>query len=246
MIGHAIRPARKLRALFVDDEKLARNFLSRMLSRSEKIQESAGCASAAEARERIKEFRPDVLLLDIDMPGGSGFDLLDALPSRDLPIVVFTTAHPQFAPRAFDAQACDYLLKPFDEDRLSLALERVEQALENHTRSASSPRKITVPFGERVLRLSADEIDWITAEDNYVRIHRGKESLLMRSTLNKLECYFQNELLLRVHRSCMVNIGRIREVRKGTNHQYALVLEDGTMIPCSRRYKRRLRSALNL
>ena len=246
MIGYPPHPARKLRALLVDDEKLARNFLARMLSRSEKIQESIACASAAEARERIKEFRPDLLLLDIDMPGGSGFDFLDSLPSRDVPIVVFTTAHPQFAPRAFDAQACDYLLKPFDEDRLALALERVQQALQNHTRAARSPRRISLPLGDRVLRLSADEIDWISAEDNYVRIHRGKENVLVRATLNNLAREFHSDFLLRVHRSCLVNINRVKEVHRGPNHHYSLVLEDGTPIPCSRRYKRRLRAILNL
>jgi two-component system LytT family response regulator len=246
MIGYPLHSARKLRALLVDDEKLARNFLARMLSRNEKIQESIACASAAEARERIKEFRPDLLLLDIDMPGGSGFDFLDSLPSRDVPIVVFTTAHPQFAPRAFDAQACDYLLKPFDEDRLALALERVQQALQNHTRAARSPRRISLPLGDRVLRLSADEIDWISAEDNYVRIHRGKETLLVRSTLNKLQRDFGCEPFLRVHRSHIVNINRVREVQRSRNHQYSLILADGTAIPCSRRYKLRLRLALEL
>jgi len=246
MSGHEVRPARKLRALLVDDERLARNFLTRMLSRNERVQESVACGSAAEAQERIKEFRPDVLLLDVDMPGGSGFELLEALPSGDLPIIVFTTAFPQFAPRAFDAQACDYLLKPFDEDRLSVALERAQQALQNHARAARSPRKISLPLGDRVLRLSADEIDWISAEDNYVRIHRGKESLLVRSTLNKLQRDFRCEPFLRVHRSCMVNVNRVREVRRSRNHQYSLILSDGTAIPCSRRYKRRLRLALDL
>jgi two-component system LytT family response regulator len=246
MISHPLRPARKLRALLVDDEKLARNFLTRMLSRSERIQESVACAGAAEAHERIKEFRPDVVFLDIDMPVASGFDFLDALPSDDLPIVVFTTAHPQFAPRAFDAQACDYLLKPFDEDRLSLALERVEQALQNNTRAAQSPRRISLPLGDRVLRLSADEIDWISAEDNYVRIHKGKESLLVRSPISKLERDLRGEMFLRVHRSCMVNINRVKEVQRSLKHQYSIVLGDGTRIQCSRRYKRRLRSVLGL
>ena len=246
MIGRRIHSIRKLRALLVDDEKLARNFLTRMLSRSEKVQEIVGCASAAEAREGIQEFQPDVLFLDIDMPGGSGFDLLEALPSVDSPILVFTTAYPQFASRAFDVQACDYLLKPFDEDRLSLALDRVQQALRNHTRAARSPRKISLQLGNSILRLSADEIDWISAEDNYVRIHRGNKSLLIRSTLNKLERDFRGELLLRVHHSCMVNMGRVREVRRSPNHQYSVVLGDGTTLPCSRRYKRRLRLALEL
>jgi two-component system LytT family response regulator len=236
--------AGRLKALLVDDEKLAREFLARMLWKNESIQECVACRSAAEARERIKQFRPDILFLDIEMPEGSGFQLLDMLHSEELPIVVFTTAFAQFASRAFDVQACDYLLKPFDEDRLSLAIDRAKEALRNHSRSARTANKITLPLGDRTVRLAAHEIDWMFAEDNYVRIHCGKENLLVRSTLSKLERDFRSEVLLRVHRSCIVNINRVKEVQRDRNHQYSIILGDGTAVKCSRRYKRRLRMAL--
>jgi two-component system, LytTR family, response regulator len=240
------RQTKKLRVMLVDDETLARDFLTRMLSKNESVQEILGCASAVEARERMRQFRPDLLFLDIEMPGGSGFQLLELLPSEDIPVVVFTTAFAQFAPQAFDVQACDYLLKPFDEDRLFLALDRAKEALENHARRSRSPIRITVPLGNRTVRLAAYEIDWMSAEDNYVRINCGKQSLLVRSTLKKLERDLKSEMLLRVHRSWIVNIKRVKEVRRNSNHQYSIVLEDGTAIKCSRRYKHRLRTAFDL
>ena len=246
MSGSECRQTKNLRVMLVDDEKLARDFLTRMLSKNESIREILGCASAVEARERIRQFRPDLVFLDIEMPGGSGFQLLEQLPSEDFPVVVFTTAFAQFATKAFDVQACDYLLKPFDEDRLLLALDRAKEAMENHAKSSRSPIRITVPLGNRVIRLAAHEIDWMSAEDNYVRIHWGKQTLLVRSTLEKLERGFKSEMLLRVHRSWIVNTKRVREVRRAANHQYSIVLEDGTAIKCSRRCKRRLRTALDL
>lgn len=246
MITSQIRRTTALRVLVVDDEKLAREFLVRMLSRNECIQECVACGSVIEARERMKQLRPDVLFLDIEMPGGSGFQLLETLPAEDVPIVVFTTAFAEFALRAFDVQACDYLLKPFDEERLSLALDRAREALRSHARSARSPKRITLPLGDRTVRLAAHEVDWMSAEDNYVRIHSGKEEWLVRSTLGKLENAFRSRAFLRVHRSCVVNLSRIKEVRRGHNHLYSIILSDGAVVKCSRRYKRRLQTALDL
>lgn len=241
-LGHK----RKLSVMIVDDEKLARDFLTRMLSKLEDIQEILACATVGEARERICQFRPEVLFLDIEMPGESGFQLLEALPPAKVPVVVFTTAHAQFASKAFDVQACDYLLKPFDEDRLFLALDRAKESLENHARSSRSPTRITVPLGNRAVRLAAHEIDCMSAEDNYVRIHCGKESLLVRSTLEKLERDLRDEMLLRVHRSTIVNIRCVKEIRRGYNHQYFLILRDERVVKCSRRYRRRIRAAFRL
>lgn len=136
--------AQKLRVMLVDDEGLARNFLRRMLAKDDDIQEIQECSSASEARERIQQCCPDILFLDVKMPGLSGFDLLEKLSEEDQPVVVFTTAFANYAPRAFDIQACDYVMKPFDEDRLFLALDRAKEALRNQLRRARSPFRITV------------------------------------------------------------------------------------------------------
>jgi two-component system LytT family response regulator len=238
--------AQELRVLVVDDEKLARNFLLRMLSKDEAIHQIEACGSVSEARRCMQQFHPDILFLDVQMPGASGFQLLEMLPSGEHPVVVFTTAFAQFATRAFDVQACDYLLKPFDEDRLFLALDRAREALKNHLKRVRSPMRITVPLGDRAVRLSADEIDWMAADDNYVRICCGKKTLMVRSTLERLERDLKSEMLLRVHRSWIINLKSVKEVRYNCNHQYALIMADGTTVTCSRRYKHLLRSALGI
>jgi len=235
-----------MRAIVVDDERLARDFLTRMLAMSEQIDQIQTCASIAEAGEQIFRFRPDVIFLDIQMPGGTGFDLLERLKSGSAPVVIFTTAFAEFGPKAFDVQACDYLLKPFDEERLGLALDRAGEALRHHSRRFRSPTRITVPLGSRSVRLTAQDIDWMAAEDNYVRIHSGTQNLLVRSTLEKLERDLKDGTLLRVHRSWIVNINRVKEIRRGEKQQYSLILEDGTAIKCSRRYKRRLRTMFRI
>ena len=194
-----------MRAIVVDDERLARDFLTRMLAMSEQIDQIQTCASIAEAGEQIFRFRPDVIFLDIQMPGGTGFDLLERLKSGSAPVVIFTTAFAEFGPKAFDVQACDYLLKPFDEERLGLALDRAGEALRHHSRSRS-------------VRLTAQDIDWMAAEDNYVRIHSGTQNLLVRSTLEKLERDLKDGTLLRVHRSWIVNINRVKEIRRGESN----------------------------
>lgn len=238
--------AQKLRVMVVDDERLARNFLRHMLAKDDDIQEIQECSSASEARERIQQCCPDILFLDVKMPGLSGFDLLEKLSDEDQPVVVFTTAFADYAPRAFDIQACDYVMKPFDEDRLFLALDRAKEALRNQLRRARSPFRITVAERGRSVRLCADDIIWMAAEDNYVRICYGRETLLVRSTLNKLERDFKRNVLLRVHRSWIVNVNSVKEIRQSRNYQYSLVLSDGTAIMSSRRYKRSLRIAFQL
>jgi two-component system, LytTR family, response regulator len=238
--------AQKLRVMLVDDEGLARNFLRRMLAKDDDIQEIQECSSATEARERIQQCCPDILFLDVKMPGLSGFDLLEKLSEEDQPVVVFTTAFANYAPRAFDIQACDYVMKPFDEDRLFLALDRAKEALRNQLRRARSPFRITVADRGRNIRLCADDILWMAAEDNYVRIRCGRETLLVRSTLNKLERDFKRDVLLRVHRSWIVNVNSVKEIRQTRNYQYTLVLADGTAILSSRRYKRSLRTAFQI
>lgn len=240
------RLTQKLRVMLVDDERLARNFLRHMLAKDDDIQEIQECSSASEARERIQQCCPDILFLDVKMPGLSGFDLLEKLSDEDQPVVVFTTAFADYAPRAFDIQACDYVMKPFDEDRLFLALDRAKEALRNQLRRARSPFRITVAERGRSVRLCADDIIWMAAEDNYVRICYGRETLLVRSTLNKLERDFKRNVLLRVHRSWIVNVNSVKEIRQSRNYQYSLVLSDGTAIMSSRRYKRSLRIAFQL
>jgi DNA-binding LytR/AlgR family response regulator len=246
MISRGAPLPQQIRVMIVDDERLAQSFLRRILEKDHHIREIQACSTGSEALERMQQFRPDILFLDIKMPGLSGFEVLAELPEEDQPVVVFTTAFADYAPRAFDIQACDYVMKPFDEDRVFLALDRAKEALRNQLRRARSPFRITVADGRRNVRLCADEVVWMAAEDNYVRICCGRETLLVRSTLNKLERNFKRDVLLRVHRSWIVNVNRVKEIRQSRNYQYTLVLSDGTAIVSSRRYKSSLRIAFQL
>jgi two-component system, LytTR family, response regulator len=235
-----------LRVLVVDDEKLARDFLVRMLSRDARVQSCFSAPDISQAAIKLRQNSPDVIFLDIQMPGGSGFEFIEKLAVEDVPVVIFTTAYPQFAPRAFDVQACDYLLKPFDEERLAVALGRAAEAIKNQRRTAKTEKKVTLTIGARTLRIAAHEISWMAAEGNYVRIHSGSESLFLRSSLGKLQREFRSKFLIRVHRSSIVNILRIKEMNRNDKRCYSLVLSDGTRLKCSRRCQARLRLALKL
>jgi two-component system LytT family response regulator len=217
-----------------------------MLSRDARVHSCFAVSNIAQAGIKLRQSSPDVVFLDIQMPGGSGFDFIEMLAAEDVPVVIFTTAHPQFAPRAFDVQACDYLLKPFDEERLTVALERAAEAIKNQRRTAKTEKKVTLTVGSRTVSIAAHEVNWIAAEGNYVRIHTARESLFLRSGIGKLQREFRSKFLIRVHRSCVVNILRVREVSRDDKHCYSLLLSDGTLLKCSRRCQVRLRLALKM
>jgi two-component system LytT family response regulator len=235
-------PPQKLRVLIVDDEPLACQFLARMLFTDGDLAEIRTSDSAAGGREEIDRFCPHILFLDVAMPGESGMKMLETIPTASLPIVIFTTAYSQFAPQAFDVQACDFLLKPFDRERLFTALDRAKSALRNRSRTGRSPRMLSVPVKDGVLRVLVSEIDYITADDNYVVLHGLRQELILRSTLASLERKLQRDRFVRIHRRTLVNADRIQQVHRSRAQGYDVILQSGTRLRCSRRHGQRLRA----
>ncbi len=235
-----------LRVAIVDDEPLARQSVE-LLLRGDRDVELAGEAFGAGARELIERTHPDILFLDIQMPEVDGFELLNLIDSEMMPVVVFITAYDRFAVRAFEVHALDYLLKPFDDARFARTLARAkEQAL---IRRQSGPdgrvaqlvasrtsfaRRILVRTRERSLVVNVSDIDWIEAADYYVTIHAGGKNHLLRQTMAAFESQLDPEHFVRVHRSAIVNIDRVREMHPLFRGHAALILADGTRVRLSR------------
>jgi len=229
-----------LRALIADDEPLARARLRRLLEQEKGVLVVGECRSGAETAERIRSERPDVVFLDVQMPGGGGFE---ALPPRgeDAPAVVFVTAYDEHAVRAFEVKALDYLMKPVGRERLRQALERV-RAL--HPGGGEPIEWLVVKEGDRSRLLRTEEVDFVSAEGNYVRVHAGGRSYLVRETLEAMEGRFDPRRFFRVHRESLVNLARVRELRPLINGQFEVALHDGTRLRLSRRCRRQLEQRL--
>jgi two-component system LytT family response regulator len=245
-----------LRALIVDDERLAREKLRRLLEAEPDVEIVGECASGAEAVEALQRDAPDLVFLDIQMPGLSGFDVLREVGPAGVPHVVFVTAHDEFAVKAFDVQALDYLLKPFDAPRFRAALGRVRKrsAGELQEKMAALLEQLAArtPYAERLLvkgagRMSfvrVDEIDWIEAADNYVRLHTGREEHLLRETMNGIELRLDPQRFIRVHRSATVNIDAVKEVQPLFHGDHEVLLRTGASVGVGRNYRERLLKAL--
>jgi two-component system LytT family response regulator len=242
----------RLRVLLVDDEPLARAKLRRLLAEDDGVEIVGEAATAAEARRLIRSEAPDLLFLDVQLPGEDGFELLASLPGPGVPAVVFVTAFDQHALRAFEVHALDYLLKPFDRERLDIALERAREAIAR--RPNPIDEQLRLMLGElrgdqaylgrfvirgvgRILFVAAADVDWIEAAGNYVRLHAGKESHLLRETMNSLETRLDPRIFARIHRSTIVNVGRIRELHHIFHGDYSVLLKDGTRLTLSRGYR---------
>ena len=267
----------RFRILIVDDEPLARQRLQRLLAASPDCDVTA-VPNGVAALDAVRRDRPDIVFLDVQMPEMDGFTVLDRIEPANRPVVVFVTAFEQHALRAFDAEAVDYLVKPFDDSRFAASLVRA-QTLVAHRRLSAAVRGLALPnaeassddgagagvaadepteleFGERgverVLVRSHDRlkvipvaaIDWIAAEGNYVRIVAGKEHPLHRSTLAEFETRLDQSRFVRVHRSAIVNLDRVRELREVSRGEYAVVLADGTKLKVSRARRSRLEQLL--
>lgn len=242
-----------LKVMLVDDEPLARGKLRRLLADATEVEIVGEAGSAEEARDKLQELRPDLLFLDIQMPGQDGFALLESLPAHDLPAVVFVTAYDEHAVRAFEVSALDYLLKPFDRERLELALERAREALarrdgvglDEQLRSMLQELRGEQPFLDRfvvrsvgrIVFVRAADVDWIEAAGNYVRLRIGKESHLLRETMSSLETRLDPRVFARIHRSTIVNIDRIKELNHIFHGDYSVLLKDGTRLTLSRGYR---------
>lgn len=256
-----------IRTLIVDDEPLARDGIRLLLKDVPEFSVVGESVDGTSALEAIQRLKPDLLFLDIQMPGMSGFDLLAKLPPEQLPIVIFVSAYDRYAIRAFEIHALDYLLKPVETERFREACRRVRQMInERHTHEltrrlvamldaiktgAETPvtstdflRRFAVKDGERTYFVPADEVDWIGAANYYAELHCGKKLHLLRESLNALESRLDPREFLRIHRSTIVNVTRIREVRRHFGGDYQVVLTDGTQLRSGRSYRPRLDSLL--
>ena len=248
VVSHVSSPTRHLRVLIVDDEPLARRGVRVRLERQESIVVVGECGSGRDAVRAIAALEPDLVLLDVQMPGLDGFGVIEAVGAERMPTVVFLTAHHSHALRAFDAQALDYLLKPIDDERFALAIERARQRVHERTvavRSREVPRpaepRIVVRDRGRVLLVSPDDIDWIAAEGDYVRIHAAGRGHLHRETMAAMAARLDPARFVRIHRSSIVNVARVRELRPSGDRELVVVLRDGTQLKASRRHRARLR-----
>jgi two-component system LytT family response regulator len=260
-----------IRTLIVDDEPLARRGLVLRLARHADIEIVAEAGNGREAFHAISALRPDLMLLDVQMPGVDGFALLRALPATQIPLTVFVTAYDQYALAAFAANALDYLLKPVDDARLDQALERARAQLASRTASDQYERllkliatlpnaaefkldqalasdaavhaanKLMIKDGQRILRIDADQITWIDAAGDYMCIHTHSDTHVLRGTMHELEQRLDPQRFARVHRSTIVNLARVKELRPHLNGEYFLVLDSGHELKLSRSYKDKLR-----
>jgi two-component system LytT family response regulator len=250
----------KIRTLIVDDEPLARSRVHELLSSQPDIEVLGECGNGREAIAAIKGRKPDLVYLDVQMPEVTGFGVLEALEPAATPAVVFVTAFDEFAVRAFEVHALDYLLKPFDRERFLTSLERAREAVRWRRDGRLDQRlaglladlgvqrrylqRVLVKSGGRTVLLKIGEIDWIEAAGNYVRLHAGRERHLLRETMTALEEKLDPEQFVRVHRSTMVNLERVRELEPYFHGDYIVKLEDGTRLTLSRTYRERLEQRL--
>jgi len=236
----------KIRALVVDDEPLARSNLAVLLRLDPEIEMVSECGSGQEGLRQIRSLKPDLVFLDVQMPECDGFDVLELL-GNDLPLaIVFVTAYHQYAVRAFEAGALDYLLKPFDNARFDRALGRAKERI---LAGKDLPRKIDrlpIKSSGQVLFLKIPEIDWIEAADYYACLHVGAKTHLLRRSLSELEHDLDPAAFCRIHRSTIVNLDRVRTLKLGEDGEYEVLLESGTSLRMSRGYRKQLQSRLGI
>ena len=246
----------RVRTLIVDDESLARDRLRQLLRLHPEIEIAGECADGRAAVELITRLSPDVVFLDVQMPELDGFGVLEAIGDKPMPLIVFVTAHDKFALRAFEVHAVDYLLKPFDRDRFEAALRHATDQVKNRAgaahserqaalladvkSAASAPERLAVKCGGHIVWVALNEIDWIESADNYVELHVGPKSHLLRETLNALENRLPPEKFVRVSRSAMVNPQRIKELHRMLYGGYEIHLQNGSRLTLSRRYRDKL------
>jgi two-component system LytT family response regulator len=231
--------------MVVDDEPLARRNLLVLLRRDPEIGLIDECGSGADAVKEIRRRRPNLLFLDVQMPECDGFDVLELLGGDLPPTVVFVTAHDEYALRAFDAGALDYLLKPFDDARFYLALNRAKDQLARYVElPLQRMERLVIKSVGQVMFLNVMEIDWIEAADYYACVHVGNETHLLRRTLSELERDLDPRMFCRIHRSIIVNLERIRGLELKDDGEYAVVLRSNARLRLSRRFRKTLRDRL--
>ena len=247
----------KIRTLIVDDEPLAREWVRNGLQDEPGIEIVGECGDGFEAVKAVAELEPDLMLLDVQMPGLDGFGVLASLEAEDLPAVIFITAFDRYALKAFEAHAVDYLMKPFSSERLHDAVERaradidrsssrelkaaLHTMLEDIQRERAYPEWLLIKKDDRSVFLRVADIDWIESSRNNVRLHVGKEVYIFHETTTGIESKLDPKQFFRIHRSTIVNIERIKEMHPWFNGDYAVTLKDGTKLTLSSTYRERLK-----
>jgi two-component system LytT family response regulator len=250
----------RIRVLVADDEPLARERLRTLLAREDGLEIVAECPNGTDAIESIGKLQPDLVFLDVQMPGATGFEVIEAVGPMRMPLVIFVTAFDHYALRAFDVHALDYLLKPFDRERFQQALGRARQQLERRQNgdlerrllelvqdlkpAAQRLERFVVKSGGRVFFVRAEEIDWIEAAGNYVKLHVGADAHLFRETMNTLESRLDSDVFFRIHRSHIVNIERVKELQPWFNGEYVVFLRNGARLTLSRGYREKLQERI--
>jgi two-component system, LytTR family, response regulator len=249
-----------IRVLIVDDEPVARRRLRRLLRSATDVVIAGECGDGATALDMIRELSPDVVLLDVQMPELDGFELLQTMSPEEIPVIIFVTAYDQYALRAFEVHALDYVLKPVEADRLATAISRARVRLAARTDARLDERmlalletlapgrkhltRIPVRTEGRVHVLDLADVDWIGAADNYVTLHVGPREYLIRDTMGRLERELDPDRFIRVHRSSIVQIDRVRELLPDFHGDFTLVLKNGTELTLSRGYRAKLEAVL--
>jgi len=252
--------ATRIRALVIDDEPLARGMIREMLAGDSDVEIVGECSNGREAIEAIESLRPDLLFLDIQMPDLGGFEVLESIPDDHAPYIIFVTAFDQFAVRAFEIHALDYLLKPYDRERFEAAWQRAKTVINGDRFERRDQRilallealkaeeryleRLVVKVGGRVFFLDVNEIDCIQAEGNYVRVHNGAKSYLLRATISGLEAQLDPRVFLRIHRSAIVKLDKIKELQPWFHGEYHVILHTGQQLTLSRNYRAHLQEAI--
>jgi two-component system LytT family response regulator len=250
----------KIRTLVVDDEPMARERILSLLQQESDVEIVGECSDGVQAVNAIQQQSPDLVFLDVQMPGCDGFGVIQNIGADRMPTVVFVTAYDEYALRAFEVHALDYLRKPFGKDRFQETLKHARESLERrragdlgrrllalvHDLKPEQQRldRLVVKSGGRVFFLRTDEIDWIEAAGNYVRLHLGEESHLFRETMNGMEARLDSRRFVRIHRSRIVNTERIKELQPWFNGEYVVILRNGTRLTLSRGYREKLQEQL--
>jgi len=251
---------KRIRVILADDEELARERLRQVLREENEIEIVAECAGGAETVDAVLRLQPDLLFLDIQMPGMDGFAVIKKLTAQNLPLVIFVTAYDEYAVQAFELHACDYVLKPFKKNRFRETLAHAKSQLHLRNNAGYAQRITTLletmqrPYLERIsiketgrlFFIKTAEIEWFKAEDNYIRVHSGGKSYLIRQTMRTLEEQLDPHRFIRIHRTAIVNVEKIRELQQWFQRDYRVILQDGTKLPLGRSYRNHLRSVLGL
>jgi two-component system, LytTR family, response regulator len=249
-----------IRTLVVDDEPMGRERVLSLLQQEDDVEVIGECSDGTQAISAIQQHSPDLVFLDVQMPGANGFGVIDAIGPEKMPTVIFVTAYDEYALRAFEVHALDYLLKPFNRERFQETLKHARASLERRRAGDLGRRllalvndikpepsrleRLVVKSGGRVYFLRTEEIDWIEAAGNYVRLHLGDDSHLFRETMNRMETRLDARRFVRIHRSRIVNTERIKELQPWFNGEYVVILRNGTRLTLSRGYRDRLQDQL--